>query len=494
MKKNTAIIILVVILAFLGFTGYTAVNYVHEDLTQEDSRNIKLGLDLAGGVSVTYKVAGEQNPTEEDMEDTREKLQMRAESFSTEAQVYREGSDRISVEIPGETDADAVLANLGSPGSLYFIRQNDNNGNPNYSQTVITNPDGTAEVGMNITRTIQEMVMDGSVILNGSDVANAAGAYQTDQVTGNNAPVVELTFTDEGSKKFAAATTYAASHGNETIGIYYDNRIISYPRVNEAITGGRAVITGMGSITEAQTLASMIRIGGLKVELEELRSNVVGAQLGQNAIGSSLKAGAVGIALIVIFMIAVYLLQGVAASIALLIYTAVMILVLSGFQITLTLPGIAGILLSIGMAVDANVIIFARIREELRAGVNVKAAMKKGYSKALSSIIDGNVTTLIAAAVLAVLGSGSIRGFAITLAIGIVLSMLTALFVTRLIMNVFYALGFTDVKYYGKGKDPKIFGLVEQRKKFFGISAAIILIGFIAMGVHGAGAGTPLNY
>ncbi|MBO5564875.1 MAG: protein translocase subunit SecD [Lachnospiraceae bacterium] len=492
MKKTTAIIALIAMLVCLGLVDGYAGNLIYQDITN-DARNVKLGLDLAGGVSVTYQVAGEQTPTEEDLADTQEKLQMRAESFSTEAQVYREGNDRITVEIPGETDADAVLANLGSPGSLYFIREKDNNGNDNYSQQVITNPDGSSTVGMNITRTIQEMVMDGSVVLNGSDVANASGAYQQDQVTGSNTPVVELSFTDEGTKKFAEATT-AAYQAGETIGIYYDGRIISYPTVNEPITGGKAVIQGMGTIQAAQQLASMIRIGGLKVELEELRSNVVGAQLGQNAISTSLKAGALGLILVMIFMIVMYLCMGVAADLALLLYTGLIILILSGFSITLTLPGIAGILLSIGMAVDANVIIFARIREELRNGVVVRQAIKKGYSKALSSIIDGNVTTLIAAAVLAVLGSGSIRGFAITLAIGIVLSMITALFVTRFIMFIMYSLGLQDPKYYGLGKEPKTIDFIGKRKIFFALSLCIILAGFAAMGMNKANIGRSLNF
>ncbi len=493
MKKRTAAIVLVILLAILAVCSFTAGNYLISDLRQ-DARHIKLGLDLAGGVSVTYQVAGEQSPTEEDLEDTREKLQMRAEAFSTEAQVYREGTDRITVEIPGETDADVVLANLGSPGSLYFIREKDADGNPNYTRMAVTAPDGTVGYQTVLTRSIQEMVMDGSVALSGADVAGAAGAYQTNQLTGTSDPIVELTFTDEGSRKFAEATAAAYEAGRETIGIYYDNRIISSPIVNEAITGGHAVITGMQSITEAQTLASMIRIGGLKVELSELRSNVVGAQLGQNAIHTSLIAGVIGFILIVLFMIGVYFLPGACASLALLLYISFIFLIISWFNITLTLPGIAGILLSVGMAVDANVIIFARIREELRAGSEVRPAIRRGYSKALSSIIDGNVTTLIAAAVLAILGSGSIRGFAITLAIGIVLSMITALFITRLFMSVFYGLGFTETKWYGLGKEPKTIDFTGRKKYFFIGSAAVILVGLISMGIHSASSGAALNY
>ncbi len=484
MKKSRAAVGLVLLLAMLVGLLYVAVFGFGADGAGAAS-NIKLGLDLAGGVSITYQAVGEQQPTDEDMNDTVYKLQRRVEGYSTEAQVYREGENRINIEIPGVSDANRILEELGRPGSLYFIRQTAEDGSANYQMS-------SASYNYELTKSLDDMIKSGDVVLEGTDVANARAGYQRDSMQ-NQQIVVELTFTDAGRQKFADATTRAYAQG-ETIGIYYDGAFISVPRVQAAITNGQAVITGESTIEEAETLASTIRIGGLKVELEELRSNVVGAQLGQDAIQTSLKAGAIGLALVIVFMTAVYLLPGFLASLALLIYIGLISLVLVGFEVTLTLPGIAGILLSIGMAVDANVIIFARIREELAAGRSVRAAIDAGYQKALSAIIDGNVTTLIAAAVLWLRGSGSIRGFAQTLAIGIILSMFTALFVTKWFMNCAYALGAQDVKYYGIGKQQKVISFLSKRKLFFAVSIAVILIGFATMGINAARGTGALNY
>lgn len=468
------------------FLLYTAVFGIGED--QDGSmENIRLGLDLAGGVSITYQAVGDETPSDEDMDDTVYKLQKRVEQYSTEAQVYREGSDRINVEIPGVTDANAILEQLGRPGSLYFIRQTDADGNDNYTLNY-----STYEYELASGKTIDDLIESGDVVLEGTDVANAQAGYQTDSMN-NQEIVVELTFTDEGSEKFAEATKEAYANG-ETIGIYYDGSFISVPTVQAEITNGQAVITGMSTIEEAENLASTIRIGGLKVELEELRSNVVGAQLGEDAISTSLKAGVIGLLLVILFMILVYRLPGVAASLALLTYCGLMVLILVGFDITLTLPGIAGILLSIGMAVDANVIIFARIREELGAGRTVKQAIDAGYSKALSAIIDGNVTTLIAAAVLGILGTGSVKGFAQTLAIGVLLSMFTALFVTKWYMACFFNLFAKDAKWYGVGKKRKPVKFVEKRKLFFTISICAIVLGWVVMGVNKASGNGALNW
>lgn len=257
---------------------------------------------------------------------------------------------------------------------------------------------------------------------------------------------------------------------------------------------GNAQISPMNSYEEAESLASTIRIGGLKLELEELHSKVVGAQLGVEAISTSLKAAVIGFIVVAVFMIAVYFLPGFASVIALGIYVALVVLLLNGFDITLTLSGIAGIILSIGMAVDANVIVFARIREELATGKTVKSAMQIGYDKALSAIIDGNVTTLIAAAVLWLLGPGTVKGFAQTLALGIVLSMFTALVVTKYIMKAFYALGLKDTKWYGIGKEHKPINFLGKKGIFFGLSLAVILVGFITMGVYKVNSGDALNY
>ncbi len=475
---------LVVLLAVLCGLLYTAVFGIGADRSGS-MENIKLGLDLAGGVSITYQAVGEGTPSSEDMDDTVYKLQRRVEQYSTEAQVYREGTDRINIEIPGVSDANAILEELGRPGSLYFIRQTAADGSANYEINYQT-------FRYELTKSLDQLQADGDIVLEGTDVANAQAGYQSDSMN-NQQLVVELTFTDEGKQKFADATTAAFQKG-ESIGIYYDGSFISVPNVQSAITDGRAIITGESTIEEAENLASTIRIGGLKVELEELRSNVVGAQLGQDAISTSLKAGAIGLALVVIFMCAVYFLPGFAASLALLIYVGLMILVLVGFDVTLTLPGIAGIILSVGMAVDANVIIFARIREELAQDRSVKVAMDAGYQKALSAIIDGNVTTLIAAAVLGVLGSGSVKGFAQTLAIGIILSLITSLFITKWFMQSFYHLFAKDKKWYGVAKERKTVAFLGKRKVFFAVSCAVIVCGWIVMGVNAGRGNGALNY
>lgn len=310
---------------------------------------------------------------------------------------------------------------------------------------------------------------------------------------GNVENVVTLVLNDEGKEAFAKATQKAYDNG-ESIAIYYDDEFVSVPNVQAVITDGNAVITGQSSPEEAQRIASTIRIGGLKLELEELRSNVVGAQLGSEAIHSSLIAAAVGFALVVLFMIAVYYISGLAASLALCLYTELMVILLYAFEATLTLPGIAGIILSVGMAVDANVIIFARIREELATGKTVQSSIKIGFSKALSAILDGNITTFIAAVVLYFMGSGTIKGFSITLMLGIILSMFTALFVTKFLINALYAVGIQSEKAYGIGKEKKTINFLGKRKFFFGLSAAVIVIGFVVMGVNQSQINMPLNY
>ncbi len=413
------------------------------------------------------------------------------ENYSTEAIVYQEGTDRINIEIPGVSDANAILQELGRPGTLYFIAQTDDQGNQNYSQQTVQNPDGTYGVGYVLNKTIDELLEDGSIQVQGTDVKEAsAGSLQTNM---GSEFAVSLTMTDEGAKKFAEVTQRAFDK-NESLAIYYDGNIISAPGVNAVITDGSAQISPMESYERAENLASTIRIGGLKLELEELHSKVVGAQLGVEAIDTSLKAGAIGLALVIIFMIAVYLIPGLASGIALLCYVALVILLLNGFDMTLTLSGVAGIILSIGMAVDANVIIFARIREELASGKTVRNAIKIGFDKALSAIIDGNITTLIAAGVLLLLGPGTVKGFAQTLALGIVLSMFTALVVTRYLLYAFYALGLKSEKLYGVGRERKALSIVSRKGIFFGVSLAVIAAGFIVMGVHKASSGDALNY
>lgn len=454
MKKNKGILILILTVALTALLGFTCIVGFGKSHTGS-ARNIKLGLDLNGGVSITYQVKGE-NPTSEQMSDTIYKLQKRVEQYSKEVSVYQEGDDRINIEIPGVTDANAILEELGKPGSLEFRD------------------------------------MNGNVVLDGTDVKSAEAKTQQNQTTKANEYVVVLSLTDEGTTKFAEATK--ANLGKQ-IAIVYDGETISSPVVNNVIDGGEAYISGMQSYEAAENLASTIRIGGLQLELEELRSNVVGAQLGSAAIETSLKAGVIGLAIIFVFMCIVYLLPGLVSSIALLIYTGIVIVLLNAFNITLTLPGIAGIILGIGMAVDANVIIFARVREEISAGISVKTALKNGFQKATSAIVDGNVTTLIAALVLWLKGSGTVKGFAQTLALGIIVSMFTALVITRLIIFAFYAIGIHDVKFYGKAKEArKPIDFLGKRKYFFALSAVVIVIGFVTMGIQSSNGNGALNY
>lgn len=453
MKKSNGILVLILTVVILGLLGYTSIVGFGPTGTGA-ARNIKTGLDLAGGVSITYE-ATEENPSSEDMADTIYKLQKRVEQYSTEAQVYQEGSNRINVEIPGVTDANAILEELGKPGSLTFQDE------------------------------------EGNVVLEGSDIADAEGVARQSQTTSSSQYVVTLTMTDEGREKFAQATE---ENVGKTIAIVYDNEIISNPSVNEAITGGQAEISGMASLEEARELASYIRIGSLSLELTELRSNVVAAQLGEEAISTSVLAGVIGLVIVIIFMIAVYRMPGLVSGIALLIYTGLMLVTLNAFDITLTLPGIAGIILGIGMAVDANVIIYARIREEITAGISVKSSIKAGFQKAFSAIFDGNITTLIAAFVLMWLGSGTVKGFAYTLAMGIVISMFTALVVSRLIVNAMYAIGFRDEKFYGRVKTRRTVNFLGKRHVFFVVSLVLILAGPVAMLIHNNTNGSALNY
>ena len=492
MKKSNAIITLLVFLAILAGVTFIDVKGIDGN-GKVAASDITLGLDLAGGVSITYEVVGDEEPSATDLADTKRKLEERVYNYSNEAQVYLEGNDRINVEIPGVTDANAILEELGNPGTLYFLAQKGSDGNNNYSQTIVQDEDGNASLAYVLNRSIDEIVADGCVVLNGSDIKSAEAVPYQDSQTGNTSSYcIDLLLNDEGRQKFADATTSAYQNG-ETIAIYYDGKVICAPTVNGALTDGRAQISGNYTYEDAEKLASLIRIGGLKLELNEIHSKVVGAQLGSDAIKTSLEAGAIGLAVIAVFMIGVYFLPGFVATLALLLYTALVVLLLNGFDITLTLPGIAGIILSIGMAVDANVIIFARIREELATGKTVKSAEKIGFDKALSAILDGNITTLIAALVLLIFGSGSIKGFAQTLILGIVLSMFTALFVTRWLLRAFYAIGFTGEKWYGVGKEHKALDFVGKRGVYFAISLVLIVGGFVMMGVNKAQTGNPLN-
>lgn len=492
MKKNKAIVTLLCILLVLA--GVIYIDFFGVNPQGDGSAaDISLGLDLAGGVSITYQVAGEEKPSDTDMSDTISKLQKRVEKYSTEAIVYREGQDRINIEIPGVSDANAILEEMGRPGALYFIAEKDSQGNLNYSGQQRMTAEGKIETVYTMHKTIDELLADGSILVQGTDVADARGAAIRESEMGNVEYVVELTMTAEGKEKFATVTQNAFSKG-ETLAIYYDDGIVTAPTVSAVINDGKARISGQSSYEEAEKLASTIRIGGLKLELEMLHFKTVGAQLGIDAIETSIQAAAVGLVIVMVFMMAVYWIPGVASAIGLIAYTALVVLLLNGFAMTLTLSGIAGIILSIGMAVDANVIIFARIREELATGKTVRNAIKIGFDKALPAILDGNVTTLIAAVVLLFLGPGSVKGFAQTLALGIGLSMFTALVVTRYVLYALYDMGLKSEKLYGVGREHKVLDVLSKKTVCFALSLVIVIAGFVVMGVNQNAGRDALNY
>ena len=468
--KRKAVINLIIFFLLLAGGIYMAIAGVGQNESGKTA-NVPLGLDLQGGLSVTYEIQDEK-PTSDEIKATVDKLQRRVDAYSSEGEVYQEGNDRITVEIPLNTekvDAHDVLDELGQPGQLLFLdsenytiwQKNQNNGTNDAYEAVLT----------------------------GSDIKNAqAGVDDSGTVKDY---VVQLQFTDEGAQKFATAT---AANIGKPIYIIYDGAIASAPTVQSAITDGNAVINKISSYDEAESLASTIKIGALPLELKQIQYNIVGAKLGQKAVSTSLIAGAIGFGLVCILMIILYRFPGFIASLALTGYVVLMLLILSIRHITLTLPGIAGIILSIGMAVDANVIIFTRIREEISAGSGVRAAVKAGFSKALSAILDGNITTLIATVVLMILGSGSIKGFAVTLMLGIVLSMFTALFVTKMLLNSFLELGVQNPKMYGKAKEPKIHGYVKNFKICGVASLIVIIAGLAFLGVNHSRIGKSLNY
>ena len=455
MKKKKGVVIFIVFLAILAGLAYYSYGILGGTIAKDRDKGVKLGLDLSGGVSITYQVAGDETPSAEDMSDTVYKLQKRVESYSTEAEVYKVGNDRITVEIPGVSDASQILEELGKPGSLEF------------------------------------QTSDGNTYMTGDMIANAEAATQKNQKTGASEYVVSLTFTDEGAKIFSEVTS--ANVGNR-LPIVFDDQIVSNPTVQTAITDGKAVITGMSTYEDAENLASTIRIGSLSVQLEELQSEVVGAKLGQDAINTSILAAFIGVLIVIAFMIVAYRIPGLASGIALLIYCGLILAILHLYNITLTLTGIAGIVLSIGMAVDANVIIFARIREEISNGKNPQQAEQIGFKKALSAVLDSNITTLIAAAVLGIFGSGTVKGFASTLAIGIIVSLFTSLVITRWVLKAFYAMGLKDKKFYGSKKERKPFDFVGKRAIFFVISIVVIVVGLAGLGVNKNKTGNPLNY
>lgn len=457
MKKKNGLIIfisalVVVLLAVVSLYG----NALWPRLGYQ---NINLGLDLQGGVYVVYE-AVDYTPTDAEMSSAVSMIQERLDRNEwTEAEVASEGFDRIRVEIPGEDDAETAISEIGQTAHLYFL-----------------DPDGN-------------VVVDGE---------NVKDAYRTtSSQNGISQVVVALEFDSVGAAAFAEATQN--NIGNQ-IYILLDDEIISAPTVNTAITDGSAIITGDFTNEEAQNLADLIKSGSLPFDLRVIESNSIGARLGASSLSTSLVAGAIGILLVLLFMLIAYRGLGFLADWALLIYMGLDVLVLSLFEVTLTLPGIAGIILSIGMAVDANVIIFERIKEEMALGRNTGTAIKNGFSNALSAIIDGNVTTIIAGVVLYLLGTGTIMGFAQTLVIGIVLSMFTALVVTRILVNAFFRMGVTSPKFYGvkagseNAEEPKRIKVVSGRKLWIGISTAVVVVGIVFGVVNAASGNGIFNY
>ena len=371
---------------------------------------IKQGLDLKGGVYIVYEANTEDVPTSEEMSAAVSMLQQRVEYKGYfDAEVSQEGNRRIRVEIPGVDDAAEVVEEIGEAAHLTF-------------------------------REVSDEGLPGAILVDGTNVKDATKAMQQGQI------VVVIEFDEQGKNDFAMGTR---ANVGKRIGIYMDDMLISAPTVQQEINDGSAIITGQSTAEEAEDLAAKIRAGSLPFSLNALEYSSVGARLGADSLSTSVKAGAIGIIIVLLFMLVRYRLPGLAADLALVIYTAMMLIILSLFGLTLTLPGVAGIILGVGMAVDANVIIFERMKEEINAGKTVNTAIKNGFNKALSAIIDCNITTLIASFVLLWLGTGPIKGFAQTLILGILVSMFTALFVTRMILTALTGAGITNRKLFG---------------------------------------------
>ncbi|MBR6554549.1 MAG: protein translocase subunit SecD [Clostridia bacterium] len=422
------ILLLLVIATLLAFSICGV--YINDDAQLHgifDEGTIRLGLDLAGGSSITYQAKNEGGDvTSSGMNSVLEVMRNRLDNAGfTEALVYLYGDDMIVVELPSVEDPSKEALNFMQTAKLEFK----------------VNGEKTAA-------------------LTGDDVAVAYATYQQDQKTGDVQAVVNLEFTVAGAKKFAEATKNCALT-KKTLDIFVDGVCISSPTVSSeyastGITGGKAVISGgFATLEEAEVLANNIDAGALQYDLEQVSMESVKASLGEDALKISLMAGAIGLLLVMAFMAIYYRTPGVWASVSLVAYAALFFLVLAIGQFNLTLTGIAGIILSIGMAVDANVIIFERMKEELYAGKSVKSAIKSGYKRALWAILDSNVTTMIACAVLYIFGSGTIKGFALTLGIGVIISMFTALVISRVLLNLGVGMGIINVKAYlpiGGGK------------------------------------------
>lgn len=392
-KKTITLVIFIAILAFCGYTLFHGLSVGIYDIGKIGD-HVHYGLDLTGGVNVVLQAEATDDSgiTSEKMDSTVAAIKKRVDSMGvSEAQVSKQGEDRIRVSIPSVQDQQQALDMIGKTAQLEFVGP------------------------------------DGEVILTGKDVVDSK-AVQQKSSSGLEEAVVTLKFNDEGTQLFADATQ---KYLNQQISIKLDEEVISSPKVNVAITNGEAIIEGMADMEEAGNLAELIRGGALPVKLSPIEVTTIGPTLGQDSLNQSLIAGAIGIAAVLVFMLIMYRGLGFIADLALIIYIMLDLILMVFANVTLTLPGIAGIILSVGMAVDANVIIFERIKDESRSGKSINAAIDAGFKRAMGTIIDSNVTTLIAGFVLFFMGSGSVQGFAVTLILGIIVSLLTAVIITK---------------------------------------------------------------
>ncbi|SHI65093.1 preprotein translocase subunit SecD [Clostridium amylolyticum] len=405
-RSNIIFIVTVVLIALFSFIGAKGV-VIGGYRVKSFEQLITKGLDLQGGVSVLLEIIDKEVKPEE-LERTKELLNLRVNKIGvSETVVTTEGNRRIRIDIPGMYDSQGIVDALSKTGKLTF-----------------KDPEGKE-------------------VLTGSDITKAATQFNE-----YNQPVIGLEMSEEGRKKFADATTKFVG---QKISIFMDEDLLTDPVVEGPITQGKAVITGNRSVEEAKRIAGIINAGALPLEVKAASVRTVGPQLGANAFPNAVKAGMIGVLVVFIFMIAYYRLPGLLADIALTLYIILVLLAFSYIGVTLTLPGIAGFLLTIGMAVDANVLIFERIKEELRTGKSIRSSVDSGFDRALSSILDSNITTIIAGVVLYFLGSGAVKGFALTLIIGIVLSMFTAIIVTKFLVHTALNMGIMS--------KPELFGV-----------------------------------
>ena len=411
------IVIFLIIIAVLGLSIFTAFNglKIGSYKIKPVKESVRQGLDLKGGVYVVYEAQTDKTGGELDqlMEQVIGVFSKRVDSMGlTEPSITREGGKRIRVELPGVKNAQEAINMIGKTAQLQFV------------------------------------TADGEVVITGANVLKAQAGFGQ-----GNAPQVSLQFDKEGAQKFAEATERLVNMPNREDRIIYiilDEDVISYPEVSTKIPDGQASITGNFTIETASNLAALIRAGALPVELEEIQTSTITATLGENALHKSLQAAKIGIVLVFLFMIIFYRIPGVVASIALTIYILIVMGVMTALKATFTLPGIAALILSVGMAVDANVIIFERMKEEIQLGKTVRASIDSGFKRAFTSILDSNITTLISGIILYQLGTGPIKGFAITLIIGIVASMFTAIIVTKFLLKLLVGMNLTKgTKLYG---------------------------------------------